>query len=65
MNKETEAQVKSRQGWGRGLECDIMAKNMGFEVTDLQSLQGLPTHLSSLCLNFPLYKQGAMAVPTP
>ena len=31
-------EVNSRQGRGRRLECDIMAKNLSFEVTDLQSL---------------------------
>lgn len=58
--------VKSRLGWSGGLEYDIKAKNMSFEVTDLQSLQGLSTHLSSLSLSFPLHnKQGAVAVIIP
>lgn len=58
--------VKSRLGWGGGLDYDIKAKNMSFEVTDLQPLQGLPTHLSFLSLSFPLRnKQGAVAVIIP
>ena len=45
--KRRPIEVKFRQGWGggRSLEHNIIAENMNSEITDLQSLQGLPSHL--------------------
>lgn len=61
--------LKSRLGWGGGLGYHIKAKNMSFEVTDLQPFQlsvkerALSLSLLSLSLSFPLHnKQGTVAV---